>query len=62
MMLHVFKSALHFHGHVNAGYGVFLDPLGIGVPKEEHNRVANVLVDGSTVAQGDFRHGAQIQI
>ena len=62
VIAHAAQGLLHFHGHVDAGDGVFLYTLGLRITEEEHDGVANVLVDSRAIAQGNFCHGAQIQI
>jgi hypothetical protein len=47
---------LHRDGHVDAGYCILLDALRLRISKEGKERVADVLVDGRAVLQGDLRH------
>ena len=46
----------HFDGHGHAGESVFPLAAAGGVAEENHDGIADKLVDSATVLQGDFRH------
>ena len=51
---------LHREGHVDARHGVLLDAPRLRVAEERQDRVADVLVDGGAVLEGDLRHLRQV--
>ena len=59
---HDFHVFTHFHRHGHAGEGVFfLAPAG-GVTEENHDGIANELIDGAAVFEGHFRHFVEVVV
>ncbi|MNJ62187.1 hypothetical protein D3C77_580170 [compost metagenome] len=52
----------HGDGHGHRGHGVLLGALGGGVAEEDHHRVADELVDGAAVLEGDLRHLVEVGV
>src|SRR6266567_3257331 len=55
-------SSLHCDGHVDAIDGVLLDTLRLRIAEECQDRVADVLVDGSTMIESDLRHLGEVVV
>ena len=47
------EAALHINRHAQAGVRVLFDALGLGIPEERQHRVADELVDGRAMLEGD---------
>src|SRR5690554_4893322 len=55
-LAHDLHVITHFDGHGHAGESVFPLAAAGGVAEENHDGIADKLVDSATVLQGDFRH------
>ena len=53
---------LHRDGHIDARDGVLLDALCLRIAEERQDRVADVLVDGRAMLEGDLRHLSQVVV
>ena len=53
---------LHLDGHAQAGLGVLGVALGFRIAEEDQHGVADELVDGAAMDQGDLRHFGEILV
>ena len=61
-LLQLIQTALHRDRHPHAGQRVFLGAPGFRIPEEDHDRVADELVDGRSVLGGDLGHFPQVAV
>ena len=50
------ECLFHFDGHTHTVERVFFCAIGFGIPEENHDRVSDVFIDGSTMFDCDIGH------